>query len=57
MNFSIKKSLDTLGRIVIPKNLREYYDIKLGEELSLVPTEDGILIVKKKGDKKPSKEA
>ena len=36
------KRFDKLGRIVIPKKLRERY--KLLYEVELIPTEEGILI-------------
>ena len=52
MKFSVKKTIDTLGRIVIPKNLREYYEIQLGDELALIPTDEGILLIKP-NDTKP----
>ena len=56
MKFLIKKTIDRLGRIVIPKNLREYYEIQLGDELALIPTDEGILLInpneKKPRDKK-----
>lgn len=38
----ILKSLDKLGRIVIPKELRERY--ALDKEVEIIATKDGILI-------------
>ena len=38
------KELDAVGRIVIPKDLREQYGIKKAVEL--IPTTEGILIKK-----------
>ena len=46
MNFTVKRGVDKLGRIVIPKNMRDYYGIECGEDVVLVPTDDGLLIVK-----------
>ena len=46
MNFEIKKKVDNLGRIVLPKNMRDYYCISLNDKVNLIPTERGILIVK-----------
>ncbi|MBQ8689433.1 MAG: AbrB/MazE/SpoVT family DNA-binding domain-containing protein [Clostridia bacterium] len=50
MNFKVKKTLDRLARIVIPKNMRDYYGIDLGDELLLIATKDGILVTKLKED-------
>ena len=36
------KSFDNLGRIVIPKELRERY--KLGKDVEIVSLEEGVLI-------------
>ena len=47
MRFSVEKTIDALGRIVLPKEMREYYGISLNESLYLTPTEEGILITKK----------
>ena len=46
MRYTVEKKIDNLGRIVLPKSLREYYGIELNDTLHLIPTEDGILIVK-----------
>ncbi|MBQ1260665.1 MAG: AbrB/MazE/SpoVT family DNA-binding domain-containing protein [Clostridia bacterium] len=46
MNFTVKRGVDKLGRIVIPKSMRDYYGIECGEDVVLVPTDDGLLIVK-----------
>ena len=45
MRFTVSKKIDNLGRIVIPKEMRDYYGIKLNYEVKLVPTEEGILII------------
>lgn len=50
MEFSITKTIDNLGRIVIPKELRMYYGITPADKLKIIPTEQGILIVKEKGN-------
>ena len=44
MNFSVEKEIDGLGRIVVPKAMREYYGMQLKSRVILVATEDGILI-------------
>lgn len=46
MRYTVEKKIDNLGRIVLPKEMREYYGISLGDSLNLIPTEEGILIVK-----------
>ena len=38
----IKKEIDSLGRIVVPKELRERY--ALSGEVELVATRDGVLV-------------
>ncbi len=40
----IVRKLDTLGRIVIPSELRKALSMKDGQELEMVLVEDGILI-------------
>ena len=51
MNFGVEKTVDNLGRIVIPKSLRKYYDIELNDKIFLVPRGDGILITKLEASK------
>lgn len=38
--------VDSRGRLVIPKRLREELRLKEGEEVLIIPQEDGILIKK-----------
>ena len=53
MEFKVEKRIDNLGRIVLPKDMRDYYGINLNDKLLLVATDKGILISAKneKGDK------
>ena len=51
MNYSVEKTIDKLGRIVIPKNIREHYGISLEDKIKMIPTEQGILIVKSDASK------
>ena len=44
MYFAIKRCVDELGRLVLPKDMRNHYGIKTGDTLEIVATEDGILI-------------
>ena len=46
MIFGIKKKVDALGRIVLPKELREIYQIREGDAVEIVATENGILVKK-----------
>ena len=46
MSFVMKKRVDNLGRIVLPKNMRDYYRISLNDRVNLIPTDAGILITK-----------
>lgn len=42
----INKQLDKLGRIVIPKDIRDFYCIETGDTLEILSTDEGILIRK-----------
>ena len=59
MKYAVEKVKDKLSGIVLPKNMREYYGIYLNDKIKLVPTDDGILVMKsdscskEKKDKKP----
>ena len=44
----IKRQVDKLGRIVIPKEYREFYHIDHNDEVFIVDTKDGILITNHK---------
>lgn len=46
MKYSVEKTIDGLGRVVLPKNIRDYYGISLKDKIYLIPTVDGILIKK-----------
>ena len=46
MIFYVEKQLDRLGRLVLPKNMRELYEMKLNEKVKLVPVKNGILITR-----------
>ena len=41
-NFGVLKEFDKLGRIVIPKDLRERYALE--KEVEIIATQDGVLI-------------
>jgi len=42
--FSIIRKIDKLGRIVIPKDMRDFYGIELETPLEIIATKEGILI-------------
>ena len=44
----IKRQVDKLGRIVIPKEYREFYHIDHNDEVFIVDTNDGLLITNHK---------
>ncbi len=41
----IVRSIDDLGRIVIPKEIRKTHNILTGDAFEITPTENGILLV------------
>ncbi|MEM2133911.1 MAG: AbrB/MazE/SpoVT family DNA-binding domain-containing protein [Candidatus Freyarchaeota archaeon] len=42
-----KVKVSSKGQIVIPKPIREFYHIKEGDEILIIPTERGVLIKRK----------
>ena len=44
MYFTIKRCVDGLGRIVLPKDMRDYYGIKTGDIVEFIATENDIFI-------------
>lgn len=52
MKFTVKKRVDKLGRIVLPKSMRENYGIILGDAVDLIACDEGIIIVKSTEEKK-----
>lgn len=44
MCFTIKRYVDELGRIVLPKDMRNHYGIKAGDAIEIITIEDGILL-------------
>ena len=56
MKFEIKRTVDPLGRIVIPKQMRTHYAIDKGNDVVIIPAEDGIFIKKAKKEKSPQRQ-
>lgn len=46
MKFEIKRKIDELGRIVLPIDLRNYYEIESGDTVVLLPVRNGVQIAK-----------
>jgi AbrB family looped-hinge helix DNA binding protein len=46
MKFELQRKMDSIGRIVIPADLRNYYDMKPGSTVVILPVRDGIQIAK-----------
>ena len=43
-HFGMKTTIDSAGRLVVPKPLRERFHLAPGSELEIEPTSDGIII-------------
>lgn len=50
-SYGIKKEIDPLGRITVPKPYREALGINLGDEVEICLTDEGILLVPTKKNK------
>lgn len=46
MILGIQRRIDNLGRLVLPKELRELYGIKDGDFIEITPTDKGLLLKK-----------
>ncbi len=44
MRVGIRRKLDDLGRITIPKEFRTFYNLSEGQEVAIVDTDEGVLI-------------
>ena len=53
MRIGIQRNVDKFGRVTIPKELREFFALESGKKVSIIDTEDGVLIFnpEKKKDK------
>ena len=59
MGIKIGRQIDELGRLVIPKDLREQYGLKPGDKVWFTAYDDGILIHSENmryNDEKPDNE-
>ena len=46
MERKILRKVDEIGRVVLPKDVRDNYEIVTGSELEIIQTEEGILLKK-----------
>ncbi len=46
MNENGFRKMDHLGRVVVPSDMREKYDLKEHDKVDFIPQEDGILLKK-----------
>lgn len=44
MREGIRRNVDSLGRLTIPSEYRKLYDMEAGTKVSIIGTEEGILI-------------
>ena len=54
MRIAVKRRIDEFGRLVVPKDYREYYGIEEGDLIEFIATDEGIII--RKAEKQPPKE-
>lgn len=48
MRIGIMRKVDNLGRIVIPKEYRDFYHLNSNDEVFIVDTQEGLLITNPK---------
>lgn len=46
MNENGFRKMDHLGRVVVPSNMREKYDLREHDKVDFIPREDGLLLKK-----------
>lgn len=44
MEFCIRRKIDNTGRIVIPRDIRNFYNIKSGDTLIFIAEQEGLTI-------------
>jgi AbrB family looped-hinge helix DNA binding protein len=44
MKYTVKRCVDKLGRLVLPKDMRNLYGIHTGDTIEIMATEEGILL-------------
>ena len=48
MRIGMRKKVDNLGRVTIPKEYRDFYNLNAADEVCLVETTEGLLITNPK---------
>ena len=48
MRIGMRKKVDNLGRVTIPKEYRDFYNLNATDEVCLVETTEGLLITNPK---------
>lgn len=48
MTIGILKKVDTLGRVTLPKEYRDFYHLYAGQQVCVVAVENGLLITNPK---------
>ena len=51
----MEATLDRFGRIVIPKKMREYFNLRPGSPVRIEEGQDGILLKPVEGEPKPER--
>ena len=44
MRVGMIRRVDNLGRVTIPKEYRDFYNLSAGEKISIIETENGLLL-------------
>lgn len=42
----VTRQIDSVGRVVIPKEIREDFNMEIGDKITFYKTKDGLLLVK-----------
>ena len=58
MKITVKRRIDELGRLVLPKDFRECLGIEAGDLIEFMPTDEGIILKKaeSQSEKKESRQ-
>lgn len=48
MTVGIRRKVDNLGRVTIPKEFRDFYNLNKGEMICIIETTDGLLLTNPK---------
>ena len=48
--FGITRSIDNVGRVVIPAEIREKLDMEVGDKVEIFAVKGGVLLIKAEGE-------